>query len=270
MKFSAKEKSRLKSRYGPWALVTGASSGIGMELAERLAEAGFHLLICSRNGASLRKLQQQWQGKYGVEVKTIAADVSDPMGIEAIIDAAKKPEIGLVVLSAGFGTAGLFLNSSLPAEVNMLRVNCEAVLSFTHHFSQRFSQQQRGGIILLSSLVAFQGVPYAASYAATKAWVQSLAEALAVELKPYGVDVLAAVPGPVKSGFAQRANMRMNNAVSPRQLGVPILSALGRRSQVVPGALSKLLTWSLRTVPRFAKIRIMQKIMGGFTLHQRQ
>ncbi|UPT68195.1 MAG: SDR family NAD(P)-dependent oxidoreductase [Sphingobacteriales bacterium JAD_PAG50586_3] len=121
----------------------------------------------------------------------------------------------------------------------------------------------------MSSMVAFQGVPYAAHYAATKAYVQTFAEALAVELKPYGVDVLAAAPGPVKSGFSSRANMKMDLALTPEQVGVPILKALGRKTTVLPGFLTKLLVYSLRTVPRWGKIRIMKMVMGGMTQHQR-
>jgi hypothetical protein len=151
----------------------------------------------------------------------------------------------------------------------MLRVNSEALLKLTHYYSQLFSRQKHGGIILLSSIVSFQGVPYAANYAASKAYVQSLGEALAIELKPYGVDVLAAAPAPVVSGFGDRANMEMGKALTPQQIGVPILKALGRRSTVLPGFLSKLLTYSLRTVPRWGKVRIMKIVMGGMTKHQR-
>jgi short-subunit dehydrogenase len=97
----------------------------------------------------------------------------------------------------------------------MIRVNCQALLALAYQFGKQFSANKRGGIILLSSLVAFQGVPYSANYAATKAYVQSLAEGLARELKPTGVDVLAAAPGPVRSGFAKRANMQMGMSLTP-------------------------------------------------------
>lgn len=269
MKLSEKEKQRLQNQYGPWAVVTGATSGIGKALAETLASAGLHLLIHARNEEELLALQHRWQQQYGIRVKTVAADLSEPVAVDAVIKAVAELKPGLAVLSAGFGTSGAFLQSSLHTEINMLRVNCEAVLSLTHYFSQRFAAQKKGGIILLSSLVAFQGVPYAANYAATKAWVQSFAEALAVELKPHGVDVLSAAPGPVNSGFARRANMQMGKAMLPEKLAIPVLKALGRKTHVVPGLLSKLLTYSLRTLPRFAKIKVMKKIMGGFTLHQR-
>ena len=269
MKLTAKEKQHLKSKYGEWAIVTGASSGIGLELATQLADAGFNLIINARNNGKLKSLEQQLKPNHNIEIKIVEADVSESTGIEKIIAASQHINIGLLINNAGYGTSGLFIDSSLHSEINMLRVNCEAVLSLTHYFSQRFMQQKRGGIIFLSSLVAFQGVPYAANYAATKAYIQSFAEALTEELKPFGVDVLAVAPGPVKSGFEQRANMKMDKALLPSQLGVPVLKALGKQSNVIPGMLSKVLVYSLRTVPRWAKVKIMEKVMGGMTKHQR-
>ena len=121
----------------------------------------------------------------------------------------------------------------------------------------------------MSSIVAFQGVPYAANYAASKAYVQTLGEALAIELKPQGVDVLCAAPGPVDSGFGQRSNMVMGTALHPSEIGVPILKALGRKSLVFPGRLTKILVYALKPIPRWGMVRIMQMVMGGFTKHQR-
>ncbi len=144
-----------------------------------------------------------------------------------------------MIVSAGYGTSGLFVDGSLHSEINMLKVNCEALLSLTHYFSQQFVQHKRGGIILMSSIVAFQGTPYSSNYAATKAYVQTLAEGLAAELKPFGVDVLAAAPGPVESGFGKRANMKMLMSLKPSQVGVQILKALGCKTTVLPGLLTK-------------------------------
>jgi len=270
MELSSNEKRRLKNKYGEWAIVTGASSGIGLELSKQLADAGFNLIINSRHLAKLKSVEKDLKSKHPIEIKIVDADVSETAGIDKIIQAAQGLNVGLLINSAGYGTSGLFLDTSLHSEINMLRVNCEGVLSLTHYYSQKFKQQKRGGIIFLSSLVAFQGVPYSANYSATKAYIQSFAEALAIELKPFGIDILAAAPGPVDSGFGQRANMKMGKALKPSKIGVPILKALGRKSNVIPGLLSKILVYSLRTVPRWAKIRIMQKVMSGFTEHQRQ
>jgi len=257
-------------RYGTWAVVTGGSSGIGLELATQLASAGFHLVLNSRQIEKLQAVANQLHQLYGVEVRPVAADMATDEGRAQLIAATEGLPVGLLVVSAGYGTSGKLLTNALREEVEMLRVNCEALLVLTHHFSQQFVAQRRGGIILLSSMVAFQGVPFAANYAATKAYVQSLAEALAVELKPHQVDVLAAAPGPVASGFGQRADMQMAMTLKPEQVGVPILKALGRKTTVLPGLLTKLLVYALRTVPRWGKVLIMQQVMGGMTAHQQK
>lgn len=270
MKLSSTEQHRLRTRYGSWALITGASSGIGRELTECLAEAGFNVCIVARRKDVLEELAQKLRLKHHVETLAVEADLSIQAGVDNVLQATQTRDIGLLVASAGFGTSGLFVENSIDDEQQMLAVNCATLLALTHHFSRIFKARKQGGIILLSSLVAFQGVPYSANYAATKAYVQSLAEALYHELKPFDVDVLAAAPGPVSSGFAKTANMRMNMAAKPSDVGIPILKALGRTSTVIPGFLSKFLVYSLRTAPRSLKVRIMQIIMSGMTTHQRQ
>ncbi|MEL6917200.1 MAG: SDR family NAD(P)-dependent oxidoreductase [Bacteroidota bacterium] len=189
-------------------------------------------------------------------------------GVNSLTKVTDELPIGLFIASAGFGTSGLFVKGNLEAELEMARVNCLTLMMLSHYFGRKFAAQKKGGIILMSSIVGFQGVPNAAHYAATKAYVQSLAEGLYHELKPYGVDVLAAAPGPVNSGFAHRAKMQMGNALRPSDIAVPILRALGKKSTVFPGGLTKLLMLGLRTVPRWGKIQIMKMVMGGMTKHQ--
>jgi uncharacterized protein len=265
MKISGRLKTHLYKQYGPWALITGASSGIGLELSRLLAESGLNLVINARNEAALINVTNTLSEHYPVEIKVVAADVSQQQGIDKLKQETAALPIGLLVAAAGYGSSGQFIQSEPETERNMLHVNCEAVLSLTHHFGQRFVKQQRGGIILLSSMVGFQGAPYTAHYAATKAYVQTLAEGIHAELKPFGVDVLAVAPGPVQTGFANRANMVMPMALSTEQVGLPILKALGKQTTVFPGFLSKLLVYSLRLLPRWGKIKVMAKVMRGMT-----
>jgi len=135
------------------------------------------------------------------------------------------------------------------------------------HFGRRFAQRGRGGLILFGSLVGYQGAPRAGHYAATKAYVQTLAEALHVELAPKGVAVLSSAPGPVRPGFASRARMHMGAAETPEIVAQATLNALGMRMTATPGILSKILTGSLMVAPRSLRVRIMGRIMGGMTKH---
>ncbi|MEM9983511.1 MAG: SDR family oxidoreductase [Bacteroidota bacterium] len=268
MQLSNQEAKRLRARYGEWVLVTGASSGIGQELAKQFASTGFKVIITGRREAVLEELATQWFMQYQAEVVPLVGDLSSPEQVQALIEATRHLPIGIAVLNAGFGTSGPFLEADLETEQNMLALNCGAVLTLSHHFAARMSQVGKGSLVLMSSMVAFQGVPRAAHYAATKAYVQTLGEALALELKGKGVDVLCAAPGPVASGFSARADMQMGRTLSPEQVGVPIIRAIGRRSTTLPGFLTKFLVYNLRLLPRWTKVRIMGQVMGGFTQHQ--
>jgi hypothetical protein len=147
----------------------------------------------------------------------------------------------------------------------MTDVNITATAELARGFGARLAARGRGGLVLVGSIVAGQGVPLQAHYAATKAYVHSLAEALAVELRPSGVDVLLVAPGPVDSGFAEAAGMRMGSALPAREVPDAVLGALGRRRVVVPGRQAKMLTFGLSTMPRPLRTRVMHGVMRGFT-----
>ena len=266
---AVRQHKRWMARYGPQALVTGASDGIGREFARTLAAAGFDLILVARRGDRLRALASELSDRYGTTSTIIEADLADNESVSRVIDSTRDTDIGLLVASAGFGSSGPFVDARLDEELGMLDVNCRAALSMAHAYGRRFVARGQGGIVLLSSIVAFQGVPQSAHYAATKAYVQSLAEALRIELEPLGVDVIASAPGPVHSGFAQRANMQMGLALDPSAVPPATLSALGRRMTVRPGWLSKLLETALKMLPRWGRVRMMNLVMGGMTEHQR-
>ena len=261
-------QERLHSRYGPRAVVTGASDGIGREFAFRLAEAGVNIVLVARRRPLLDAIAAELARDHGVECRVLEIDLSRENGAAAVDEATGDLDVGLLVAAAGFGTSGSFIESNLDVEIEMLNVNCRALLCLSWSFGRRLAQRRRGGIVLMSSLVALQGAPKAANYAATKSYVQTLAEGLHVELAPLGVDVLASAPGPVHSGFASRAGMRMTAALRPKQVAQATLNALGRKTTVVPGLLSQFLTYSLAPLPRVGRTRIMGQVMKGMTKHQ--
>jgi uncharacterized protein len=250
-------------KYGPWAVVTGASDGIGQAFAEEIARRGVHVVLVARRADRLTALADRLGSEFQVQTRVLALDLSDSAASTTLTREIADIEVGLFVAAAGFGTSGNFVDSDLDAELNMLDVNCRRVLAQAHGISRRMSAQGRGGIVLLSSLVGFQGVPHAAHYSATKAWVQALAEGLHQELEPRGVHVIACAPGPVASGFAARAQMTMGKADMPSAVAAQTLNALGRSMTVRPGTMSKILGYSLSTAPRGLRVRIMQGIMGG-------
>ncbi|MDJ0942567.1 MAG: SDR family NAD(P)-dependent oxidoreductase [Kiloniellales bacterium] len=260
----------LRGRYGPWALVTGASDGIGREMAACLAQAGLDLVLVARRRPKLERIAAELAARHGIEARILALDLGAPESLEAVAAATAELEVGLLVACAGFGTSGGFLESDGEAELDMVDVNCRAVLGLCKAFARDFAARKRGGLILMSSLLAFQGVPLAANYAATKAYVQTLAEGLHLELAPLGIDVLACAPGPIHSGFAARAGMRMGMGQRPKDIAQATLDALGRRTTVRPGWLAKCLEGSMVGLPRWARTRILAQVMRGMTKHRLQ
>jgi uncharacterized protein len=255
----------LLRRYGPTALVTGASEGIGRAFAVALARHGFELVLVARSEDRLRTLAAELATAFGATVHVVPADLSLPGATRALVEAQRGRSIGLVVAAAGFGSVGAFLEKEIDAESGMVDLNCRSVVELAHGFGGRMADAGRGGIVLFGSLVGFSGAPRSATYAATKGFVQGFAEGLAVELRPHGVDVLSVAPGPVASGFATRAGMRLDFSQTPATVAAGALAAIGRTTTVRPGALSKLLGWSLGMLPRRGRVRVLGQLMKGLT-----
>jgi uncharacterized protein len=255
-------------RYGDWAVVTGASDGIGRAMAIELAARGVSLLLVARRRDRLEAIATELRGQFGTQCRVVSADLGNSVGIDAVMAEAAELDVGTLVAAAGFGTSGSFIRNQISKELEMIDVNCRAMVALAHYFGRRFAERKRGAIVLMSSLLAFQGVPRASNYAATKAFVQTFAEGLRIELRPYGVDVIASAPGPVRSGFEARANMRLGQAADPSVVANHTLDALGRKTTVRPGGLAKLLEAALNPLPRNGRVRIMQAVMAGITRHQ--
>ncbi len=252
-----------RQRYGPWAVVTGASDGIGRAFSMELAARGLDVVLVARREAQLNDFAEHLSVHHGVRCRVLALDLTGHEACTRLDRETADLDIGLVIAAAGFGSIGSLLDQSLEEETAMLRLNAEAVLALSHRFGRRLIARGRGGLVLFGSIVGFQGVPLSANYAATKSYVQSLAEALRLEWRAAGVDVISCAPGPVNTGFGARAGMRMGAAATPEAMVAPTLAALGRGATVRPGLQSKVLGWALATLPRAMRTKILSGVMRG-------
>ena len=255
------------NQYGEWALVTGGNSGIGLDFVEEIAKSKLNILLVSRNSLKNKTIIDLIKNKYSVEIIALNLDLSDSKNIKIVFNETKNYDIGLIILASGYGISGEFLNHNLDSELNQFDLNSRAVLELVHTFANRFKNRKKSGIVLFGSLLGYQGVSLASNYAATKAYIQSLTEGLFYEFKKYNIDIISCAPGPVKSNFAERANMKMSFAQSVKGIAKVTFSKLGKASTVTPGFLSKLLTYSLNTAPRGIRTLILNKIMKGMAIN---
>jgi short-subunit dehydrogenase len=197
---------------GKWALVTGASAGIGEALAVELAAAGVNLALTARRQDRLEALAGRLGKEFGIQTRVIVADLEQPDAPEKIFAATEGAGLAIDVLvnNAGFGYYGEFAKGEPARQAAMVQVNCTAVVYLTNLFLPRMVARKRGDILIVASTAAYQPVAYLATYAATKVFDRYLAEALAEEVKRHGVRVSALCPGPTESEFGQVSGTPMN------------------------------------------------------------
>ena len=248
-------------RYGPWALITGASAGIGAEFARQLAASGLNLILVARRKPRLDELARQLESTHKVAVQTIAADLSHPDFISLILSAVGSLEIGLLVNNAGFGLAGNFLDHELEEELALLDVNCRAPLALTHVFGRQMAQRKRGGIIFVSSVSGFVATPFEAHYSASKAYELWLAEALGFELEKNGIDVLALCPGSTNTEFHTVAGSRPVAAMPVEPVVETAIRRLGEKAVAIPYWRNRLLVYLLKLTPRRLHTRVAGRVM---------
>lgn len=260
----------LFERYGPWAIVTGASSGIGEAFAKQLGEAGLHLLLIARHEERLEAVARRIRETSQVEVRTAQIDLAQPEAPRLVSQAAEGLDVGLLVNNAGTGRPGAFLKQSVEEAERFLQLNCTTPMKLAHEYGNRMARQGKGGLVFLSSAMGYQGTPYMAQYAATKAYTLSLGEALHQELKPEGVDVLVVAPGATDTPGARLYEIEVEGLpipwMSAEEVAAKSLKALGRKSSLPPGVRNHLITcvgsglWTrTRLAPFFA--RMARKVM---------
>lgn len=194
-------------QYGPAALVTGASSGIGASFAEQLAARGLDLVLVARRVERLEALAARLSAAHGVDVKVCQIDLSHAMAATQILDATATIDVGLVVSNAGYGHRGDHASIDPAGLTEMLMVNCNVPMLLANGFAPRLRARGKGGIILTSSVEALIGCPYSTAYSATKAFVNNLGEGLWAELTPDGIDVLTICPGLTDTEAPRRHGM---------------------------------------------------------------
>jgi short-subunit dehydrogenase len=234
-----------KGQFGPWALVTGASSGIGKEFARQIAASGINVVLVARRDALLAELGRAISQEFGVQYRALAMDLSQEGFIAGLADATHDIDIGLVVSNAGTGNPGEFLKLDRQLLQATLRLNTMAHLDITHHFGAKLAKRRRGGLILVGAMGAENGIPCLANDGGAKAYVHSLGEALHYEFKPLGVYVtVLAVPltnTAVLEQFGLGPKTMPMKPMSVEQCVSETLSGLLKNhSRVVPGRLNRI------------------------------
>jgi hypothetical protein len=235
-----------KERFGPWALVTGASSGIGKEFARQIAASGINIVLVARREDLLKEVGVEFSKRYGVEHRVVVLDVSREDFIRQLAPATNDLDIGLVISNAGTGNPGEFLKLDRELLQATLRLNTMAHLDITHHFGVKLAKRRRGGLILVGAMGAENGIPCMANDGGAKAYAHSLGEALHYEFKPLGVYVTVLAAGVTNTAvlekFALDPKTMPMKPMSVEQCVSEGLSGLVKnRSRIVPGRLNRIL-----------------------------
>jgi short-subunit dehydrogenase len=253
-----------RDRYGPWALVAGASEGLGAAWATALADRGLDLVLCGRRPAPLEAFAATLRTRYGVDVRAVVCDLAAPDATATLEAATAGLEVGLLVYNAALSPIGPFLDQDAARLAATLATNCGTPVLLAHLFGRAMRARGRGGIVLMGSLSGLQGSARLATYAATKAFTLVLAEGIARECRPAGVDVLACIAGATRTpGYlATRASGTRPppGELSPDAVVREAIDALGRRAFVIPGAMNRFSAFVLtRLLPRKIAVEIISR-----------
>jgi short-subunit dehydrogenase len=253
---------------GKWALVTGASAGIGAALAEELARSETNLVLTARRRERLEELAQKLAAAHKIQTKIFVADLAEAEAPQKIFQFTKELgiEIELLINNAGFGAYGEFTAVELRRLTDMVQVNCVAVAHLTRLYLPEMVARKHGDVLIVASTAAFQAVPYISTYAATKAFDLLFAEGLAEEMRPYGVRVSALCPGSTESEFAQVAGqtqiaaMRANRETAEKVARTGLRALASGKSYVISGLGNYLGVLGQRLVSRGLVARVAARM----------
>ena len=251
-----------RQKYGPWALVAGASVGLGASFAHELAQKGLNLALVARRPDPLQSLAAELEKKHGIKVRTIQQDLAAPDMLSKIASQTEDIEIGLLVYNTAYLLIGDFFEHPLEKVQRLVDVNCRGPITLTHHFGQKMIERKRGGIILMSSLSGFQGAPWLTGYGATKAFNIVLAEGLWYELKDKGVDVLVCIAGAISTPNYEESKPEKLGPFAPKALTIEkvahdAVAGLGKKHIVIPGRAYSFSNKFMGIMPRKQRIKMM-------------
>ncbi len=247
-------------RYGPWALIVGASAGLGAAFADAIARRGLNLIMVARRADVLDSSADVLRARYGVDVVVGAIDVGANDAADRIIDAIAERDVGLVVMNAAAAPVGDFVDADAADVARAVDVNCRTPLVLVNRLVKPLVAQKRGGVILMSSMAGLQGSPRLATYSATKAFLIAFGEALWAELKPHGVDVVACIAGAIRTPnylASQTASAEPPGTLDPDVVANQALGALGAGPRVIPGGANRLAAMVMGLLPRSVAVTLM-------------
>lgn len=240
----------LRERYGEWAIVTGASSGIGEAFAHAVASRGFRPLLIARREAELSRVAAEIRQQHGIGSDILAVDLADPAFVGAVSEACANRDVGLIVSNAGVNPAGAFLDHSPETLSRILDVNCKAAMLLAREFLPKLEKRGKGGFILVGSTEGFSGTPFSAVYSATKAFTLSLGEALWGEFRDKGIDILVLMPGATDTPLLATRKLGNIAKMAPRDVAEIGLNYLAKGPSVVAGRTNQWTSGILRHLPR--------------------
>ena len=246
-----------KKKYGEYALVTGTTSGIGKAFAYQLAQKGLNLVLVARRQQMLDEIVRDITSRFNVKALALPLDLTSPEALHQLDVFTRDLSVGLLIPNAGFELHGHFLNNNLAEHTKMMQLNMVVPLQMAHLFGSRMARQKRGGILFISSTFGLQSVPYFANYAATKAYILALGQALREEMRPYKVDVTVLAPGLTRTAMVdhmQGVDMGKMpvKEMTPEKVAKTGLRALCRHSLAIPGGRNKMFNiMGKYTTPRY-------------------
>lgn len=253
-----------KEKYGRYALVTGASAGIGEAFARLLAKRGFDLILVARREEKLNLIAEELRRKHGIEVMVIPMDLTLEDSADVLFRKVGEFDVGLLVNNAGFGYYGKFVKQAPERFSDMIKLNILTFTLLTRKFADRFIKKGRGGIILVSSLAAFQPTPGMALYGATKGFELLLGEALAEEIKGKNVDITVLCPSATLTEFQRVAGGVPHDGMTAEFVADNALNCLGRKRIAIPGLWNKILGKANRFLPRNVVTWITARALGHY------